>query len=84
MKITFKVYTTTVCGYDSSIANIDAGSQAEQVRHRGRAFGNGAQTATPRQHRDRQLTHTLDWRAQVEDSGREGLGSSSAEADLLR
>jgi hypothetical protein len=83
MKITFKVCTTRTLGFNRVAANMAPGSQAKQVRHRGRAFGNGAQPATRRKYRDRPLIHTPDRRAQVQDPGREGLGGSSAETDLL-
>lgn len=42
-----------------------------------------ASQSNPRRRRPANM-HTLDWRTQVQDPGREGLGSGPAEADLLR
>jgi hypothetical protein len=46
MKITFKVPLHHILPSISANPHGCTGPQAEQVRHRGRAFGNGTQTAT--------------------------------------
>jgi hypothetical protein len=43
MKITFKV-SVLCCGGETTMLTMALGSQAEQVRHRRRAIGNGTPT----------------------------------------